>query len=254
MLSRPLLAISTLSLCLSGCGGQAEKSSTMSNAQAQTETQPQDSLMPAAETPAPQPEPLTGHYKTILDCDDCQQRILELKIHPDQSYSLQDTRIYARRQRSQNTKGQVSYTNEQTAQLISTDQQIQQLQPTANGLEIVDASSKQPALKLERVATIEVSNALKHADIQAEHIDSLSFRDITDTVKAHDYYMRIHNQSDQPLKLKVSDIILVDQNYQEYNALVDESFLEPIPAQHTRYNKISFNYPDNAVADYIKVK
>lgn len=253
MLSRPLLAISTLSLCLSGCGGQAEKSSTMSNTQAQTENQPQDSLLPATETTVPQPEPLTGHYKAILDCENCQQRIVELKINPDQSYSLQDTRIYHTRQRTQDTQGQVSY-HERTAQLISADQEIQQLQLTANGLELVDASSKQPALKLERVATIEVSNALKHADIQAEHIDSLSFRDITDTVKAHDYYMRIHNQSDQPLKLQVSDIILVDQNYQEYNALVDESFLEPIPAQQTRYNKISFNYPDNAVADYIKVK
>ena len=71
---------------------------------------------------------------------------------------------------------------------------------------------------------------------------------------AHDYFLTIHNQSNQALQLHANDLILVDQQYQEYTAVVDPQFLEPIPAQQKQWIKVSFHYLTSVQADVIKIK
>ncbi len=71
---------------------------------------------------------------------------------------------------------------------------------------------------------------------------------------AHDYFLAIHNQSNQALQLHASDLILVDQQYQEYAAVVIEQFLEPYPRIQKTMDQASFHYPTSVQADVIKIK
>ena len=101
---------------------------------------------------------------------------------------------------------------------------------------------------------MQVGNALKHVDIQAEHVQNVEVKELNDPVMAHDYFLAIHNQSDQALQLHANDLVLVDQQYQEYAAVVDPHFLEPIPAQQKQWIKVSFHYPASVQAGVIKIK
>ena len=46
----------------------------------------------------------------------------------------------------------------------------------------------------------------------------MALKELNDPVMAHDYFLAIHNQSDQALQLHANDLVLVDQQYQEYAA------------------------------------
>ena len=82
----------------------------------------------------------------------------------------------------------------------------------------------------------------------------IAIKELNDPVSAHDYFLAIHNQSDQTLKLNASDLILVDQQYHEYAAVIEPEFLSPIPAQQKQWIKVSFHYPASIQADVIKIK
>ena len=276
MLNRYPIALSKLSLFLAACGPTEHSKEYQSNLSSEppvaTKTETQNSTISWSRQ-------ATGNFKALLPCDHCEQHVIHLRLNDDQTFQLIDIKRSKQRQRENQVAGTIQAAqgnNQQDKQnqhpsqntanewLLNTEngQAYARIQLTAHGLQfslynqknIQNQQKNETQVFLHPVENMQVSNALKHVDIQAEHVQNIEVKELNDPVMAHDYFLAIHNQSNQALQLHASDLILLDQQYQEYAAVVDPQFLVPIPAQQKQWIKVSFHYPASVQADVIKIK
>ncbi|MEZ7923039.1 copper resistance protein NlpE N-terminal domain-containing protein [Acinetobacter towneri] len=276
MLNRYPIALSTLSLFLVACGSTDPSREYQSALPSEPQITPKTEVQNSATSWTGQ---ATGNFRALLPCDNCEQHVIHLRLNDDQTFQLIDIKRSKQRQRENQVAGTIQAAqgnNQQDKQnqhpsqntanewLLNTEngQAYARIQLTAHGLQFSLYNQKktqnqqknETQVFLHPVENMQVSNALKHVDIQAEHVQNVEVKELNDPVMAHDYFLAIHNQSDQALQLHANDLVLVDQQYQEYAAVVDPHFLEPIPAQQKQWIKVSFHYPASVEADVIKIK
>lgn len=276
MLNRYHLTLTTLTLLLSACGQTEKHQENQAAFAPENQILPKAQVIPKTETAASSIETIeqwTGDFKALLPCERCEQHVIHLRLNEDQSFELNEVQLFKQRSRENNVTGHIqavtpkTISSNQEPSTSTADQWLLQtqngrtyanIQLTAYGLELhLQQQQSQHAAKkvlLHPVENMQVSNALKQVDIQAEQVQSVAIKELNDPVIAHDYFLAIHNQSDQTLKLNASDLILVDQQYHEYAAVIEPEFLSPIPAQQKQWIKVSFHYPASIQADVIKIK
>ena len=105
--------------------------------------------------------------------------------------------------------------------------------------------------QIPKVQDIEVNNALKHVSIQADlfKIEKINLNSVENTKLT--YLFEINNHSDRVLKLRDNDIILVDEKNNEHISTIENSLIAP---NKTRYELVSFVYPNPSPPTYIKIK
>ena len=276
MLNRYAIALSTLSLYLAACGPTEQSKEYQSNLSSEppiaTKTETQNSTISWSRQ-------ATGNFKALLHCDHCEQHVIHLRLNDDQTFQLNDIKRWKQRQRENQVTGtiqaaqdnkqrekQTQYPSQTTINewVLNTEngEAYARIQLTPHGLKfslynqknIQNQQKNETQVFLQPVESMQVSNALKHVDIQAEYVQDVEIKELNHPVIAHDYILAIHNQSEHTLQLHASDLILVDRQYQEYAAVVDPQFLKPIPAQQKQWIKVSFHYPTSVQADVIKIK
>ena len=272
MLNRYAIALSTLSLYLAACGPTEQSKEYQSNLSSEppvaTKTETQNSTISWSRQ-------ATGNFKALLPCDHCEQHVIHLHLNDDQTFQLSDIKRWKQRHRENLVTGtihaaqdnkQPQHLSQTTANewLLNTEngEVYARIQLTTHGLKfnlykqknIKDQPKTETQVFLQPVESMQVSNALKHVDIQAEYVQDVEIKELNRPVIAHDYILAIRNQSEHTLQLHASDLILVDRQYQEYAAVVDPQFLKPIPAQQKQWIKVSFHYPTSVQADVIKIK
>jgi len=272
MLNRYPIALSTLSLLLAACGSTEQSKEYQANLASESPVAHKTEFQNSATSWSRQ---ATGNFKALLPCDHCEQHVIHLRLNDDQTFQLNDIKRWKQRHRENLVTGtihaaqdnkQPQHLSQTTANewLLNTEngEVYARIQLTTHGLKfnlykqknIKDQPKIETQVFLHPVESMKVSNALKHVDIQAEHVQNIEVKELNDPVMAHDYFLAIHNQSNQALQLHASDLILLDQQYQEYAAVVDPQFLVPIPAQQKQWIKVSFYYPTSVQADVIKIK
>ncbi|MBT0885733.1 MULTISPECIES: copper resistance protein NlpE N-terminal domain-containing protein [Acinetobacter] len=276
MLNRYPIALSTLSLLLAACGSTEQSKEYQANLASEPPVAHKTESQKSATSWSRQ---ATGNFIALLPCDHCEQHVIHLRLNDDQTFQLSDIKRSKQRQSENQVTGtiQAAQDNKQREKqnqhpsqttidewLLHTEnvEAYARIQLTTHGLKFNLYKQRniknQPKIEtqvfLHPVESIKVSNALKHVDIQAEHVQNVEVKELNDPVMAHDYFLAIHNQSNQALQLHANDLVLVDQQYQEYAAVVDPKFLEPIPAQQKQWIKVSFHYPTSVQADVIKIK
>ena len=276
MLNRYPIALSTLSLLLAACGSTEQSKEYQANLASESPVAHKTEFQNSATSWSRQ---ATGNFKALLPCDHCEQHVIHLRLNDDQTFQLNDIKRWKQRQRENQVTGtiQAIQDNKQREKqtqhpsqtsinewLLNTEngEAYARIQLTTHGLKfnlykqknIKNQPKTESQVFLQPVESMQVSNALKHVDIQAEHVQNIEVKELNDPVMAHDYFLAIHNQSNQALQLHASDLILLDQQYQEYAAVIDPQFLKPIPAQQKQWIKVSFYYPTSVQADVIKIK
>lgn len=276
MLNRYPIALSTLSLFLIACGSTDPSREYQSALPSEPQITPKTEVQNSATSWTGQ---ATGNFRALLPCDNCEQHVIHLRLNDDQTFQLNDIKRWKQRQRENQVTGmiQAAQDNKQREKqtqhpsqttinewLLNTEngEAYARIQLTPHGLKfslykqknIKNQPKTETQVFLQPVESMQVSNALKHVDIQAEYVQDVEIKELNDPVIAHDYFLAIHNQSEQTLQLHASDLILVDRQYQEYAAVVDLQFLKPIPAQQKQWIKVSFHYPTSVQADVIKIK
>lgn len=236
-------------LFLSSC----EKSSSTSSIKENID--PHQPSLKAMQTQAPD---WLGHYKAFVPCHSCEKKLISLQLNQNKSYTLKEVQFFKQKQRQKESSGTFHF-NAQNSNLIQLiedkthkihyivlhDQFIELLDQNKNRFENFEK------YQIPKVQLIEVNNALKHVSIQADlfKIEKINLNSVENTKLT--YLFEINNHSDRVLKLRDNDIVLVDEKNNEHISTIENSLIAP---NKTRYELVSFVYPNLSPPTYIKIK
>lgn len=202
-----------------------------------------------------------ANYQAFIPCDSCEKRLMSLQLFQDKTYVLKEVKFLKQKTKQKESTGSLSFDpeNPNIMQLIDTKTQKKYYFALhAAAIELLDNQKKSlPAsdqYQLQKVESIEVNNALKYVDIQADLYTSENV--ILDSVHyiKLSYFFEIDNHSDTTIKLRASDIVLVDHKYNEYPSLFEDDSLLSIQPHATDYQLVSFLYPEIDSPAYINIK
>ena len=236
-------------LFLSSC----EKSSSTSSIKEDADLHQQSLRAMQTQTPD-----WLGHYKAFVPCHSCEKKLISLQLNQNKSYTLKEVQFFKQKQRQKESSGTFHF-NAQNSNLIQLiedkthkihyialhDQFIELLDQNKNRFENFEK------YQIPKVQLIEVNNALKHVSIQADlfKIEKINLNSVENTKLT--YLFEINNHSDRVLKLRDNDIVLVDEKNNEHISTIENSLIAP---NKTRYELVSFVYPNPSPPTYIKIK
>ena len=236
-------------LFLSSC----EKSSSTSSIKEDADLHQQSLRAMQTQTPD-----WLGHYKAFVPCHSCEKKLISLQLNQNKTYTLKEVQFFKQKQRQKESSGTFHF-NAQNSNLIQLiedkthkihyivlhDQFIELLDQNKNRFENFEK------YQIPKVQLIEVNNALKHVSIQADlfKIEQINLNSIENTKLT--YLFEINNHSDRVLKLRDNDIVLVDEKNNEHISTIENSLIAP---NKTRYELVSFVYPNPSPPTYIKIK
>ena len=236
-------------LFLSSC----EKSSSTSSIKEDADLHQQSLRAMQTQTPD-----WLGHYKAFIPCHSCEKKLISLQLNQNKSYTLKEVKFFKQKQQQKESSGTFHF-NAQNSNLIQLiedkthkihyialhDQFIELLDQNKNRFENFEK------YQIPKVQLIEVNNALKHVSIQADlfKIEQINLNSIENTKLT--YLFEINNHSDRVLKLRDNDIVLVDEKNNEHISTIENSLIAP---NKTRYELVSFVYPNPSPPTYIKIK
>lgn len=236
-------------LFLSSC----EKSSSTSSIKEDADLHQQSLRAMQTQTPD-----WLGHYKAFIPCHSCEKKLISLQLNQNKSYTLKEVQFFKQKQRQKESSGTFHF-NAQNSNLIQLiedkthkihyialhDQFIELLDQNKNRFENFEK------YQIPKVQLIEVNNALKHVSIQADlfKIEKINLNSVENTKLT--YLFEINNHSDRVLKLRDNDIVLVDEKNNEHISTIENSLIAP---NKTRYELVSFVYPNPSPPTYIKIK
>jgi len=196
--------------------------------------------------------------KAFIPCHSCEKKLISLQLNQNKSYTLKEVQFFKQKQRQKESSGTFHF-NAQNSNLIQLiedkthkihyialhDQFIELLDQNKNRLENFEK------YQIPKVQDIEVNNALKHVSIQADlfKIEKINLNSVENTKLT--YLFEINNHSDRVLKLRDNDIVLVDEKNNEHISTIENSLIAP---NKTRYELVSFVYPNLSPPTYIKIK
>lgn len=215
---------------------------------------------------SPQPQSLqtpdwTGHYKGFIPCNACEKKLFSIQLHPDQTYTLQEIQFFKRKSKQKQSFGVFNFDPHDSSLIQLTEDKSHKkryLRWHDQFLEIQDQHQNRhkdfEKYQIPKIQNIEVNNALKNVDIQADlfKTEKILANEVESTKLT--YFFEINNQSDRALKIRDSDIVLVDENNNEYQATIDNSPVPPIQPNKTDYQLVSFIHAESAPPLYIKIK
>lgn len=236
-------------LFLSSCEKSSSTSSIKEN------TAPHQPSLKAMQTQTPD---WLGHYKAFVPCHSCEKKLISLQLNQNKSYTLKEVKFFKQKQQQKESSGTFHF-NAQNSNLIQLiedkthkihyialhDQFIELLDQNKNHFENFEK------YQIPKVQLIEVNNALKHVSIQADlfKIEKINLNSVENTKLT--YLFEINNHSDRVLKLRDNDIVLVDEKNNEHISTIENSLIAP---NKTRYELVSFIYPNPSPPTYIKIK
>ena len=202
-----------------------------------------------------------GHYKAFVPCHACEKQLISLQLNQNKTYTLKEVQFFKQKLQQKESSGTFHF-NAQNSNLIQLiedkthktryislhDQFIELLDQNKNRFENFEK------YQIPKVHNIEVNNALKHVDIRADlfKIEKIKLNSLENTKLT--YLFEINNHSERPLKLRDSDIVLVDEKNIEHISTIKNSLVTPIQANKTQYELITFIYPESYPPAYIKIK
>lgn len=202
-----------------------------------------------------------GYYKAFIPCDTCEKKLISLRLHQNQTYSLKEISFLKQKIKQKESSGTFTFDEQNSNLLQLSDDKTKKNRYFSlhqHSIELLD-QNKNPFKNFEQyqipqVQNIQVNNALKYVDIQADLFKSekIQLNGIESTQLT--YFFEINNQSDRPLKLRNSDIVLVDNKNNEYIATIKNNPSSPIKSNSTQHELIVFIYPDSSQPAYIKIK
>lgn len=202
-----------------------------------------------------------GYYKAFIPCDACEKRLVSLRLYQNKTYTLKEISFFKQKIKQKESSGTFSFDEQNSNLLQLSDDKTQKNRYFSlhqHSIELLAQTRNRfknfEKYQIPQVQNIEVNNALKYVDIQADLYKSekIESNDMESTKLT--YFFEINNHSDRPLKLRDSDIVLVDTKNNEHIATFENSPISPIKANKTQYELISFIYPESYQAAYIKIK
>ncbi|WP_425916985.1 copper resistance protein NlpE N-terminal domain-containing protein [Acinetobacter sp. TSRC1-2] len=202
-----------------------------------------------------------GSYKAFIPCDACEKKLVSLRLYQDKTYLLKEISFFKQKIKQKESSGTFTFDEKNSNLLQLSDDKTKKNRYFSlhqHSIELLDQTRNRfknfEKYQIPQVQNIEVNNALKHVDIQADLYKSekIESNDIASTKLT--YFFEINNHSDRPLKLRDSDIVLVDTKNNEHIATFENSPISPIKANKTQHELISFIYPESYQAAYINIK
>lgn len=236
-------------LVLSSC----EKSSSTSSIK--QETDPHLHSLKAMQTQAPD---WLGHYKAFVPCHSCEKKLISLQLNQNKTYTLKEVQFFKQKQQQKESSGTLHFNTQNTNLVQLVEDKTHKIHYIAlhdQFIELLDQNKKQfenfEKYQIGKVQHIEVNNALKHVSIQADlfKIEKINLNSVENTKLT--YLFEINNHSDRVLKLRDSDIVLVDEKNNEHISTIENSLIAP---NKTRYELVSFVYPKASPPTFIKIK
>lgn len=229
--------------------------STTSNLQKNNKDHPEH-----LETQIQTPE-WAAQYQAFIPCDKCEKRWMSLQLYSDMTYTLKEVSFLKQKNSHKTSMGKLSFDSENAKIVQLTEAETQKIyyfylrpdaiEPLDNHKKSLDSADH---YQLTKVENIEVNNALKYVDIQANLYKSEKLLlDSVNYIKLS-YFFEIDNHSDNVIKLKAKDIVLVDHKYNEYIANFENDPLISIQPKTADYQLISFLYPETSSPAYINIK
>ncbi|MGE8559598.1 MAG: copper resistance protein NlpE N-terminal domain-containing protein [Acinetobacter sp.] len=212
----------------------------------------------------PKPVPIPGwvaHYKAFIPCQACEKTLVSLQLYQDQSYSLKEVSFYKQKLKQKDSSGTFTFNKKNSNLLHLSDDKTHHTRYIFlhdHSIELLDQNQNRfenfEQYQVKKVENIQVNNALKHVDIQADLFKSEKIQSNGIESTKLTYFFEINNHSDRPLKLRDSDIVLVDVKNNEHISIMENNPLSPIKPNKTQHELVSFIYPETYQAAYIKVK
>jgi len=202
-----------------------------------------------------------GYYKAFIPCDNCEKKLISLRFHQNQTYALKEMSFFKQRIKQKESSGTFTFDEKNSNLLQLSDDKTKKNRYFSlhqHSIELLDQNKKPfknfEQYQIPQVQNIEVNNALKYVDIQADLFKSEKIQLNGSESTQLTYFFEINNQSDRPLKLRDSDIVLVDNKNNEHIATIKDNPISPIKSNNTHYELVVFIYPDSSQPAYIKIK
>lgn len=202
-----------------------------------------------------------GHYQAFIPCNACEKKLISIRLHQNKTYSLKEISFFKHKTKQKESSGTFTF-DEQNSNLLQLiddkTQKFRYFSLHAHSIEPLDQDKNQfkdfEKYQIPQVQTIQVNNALKYVDIQADLFKSEKIESNGIASTQLTYFFEINNQSDRPLKLRDSDIVLVDNKNNEHIATIKNNPISPIKSNSTQHELVVFIYPDSSQPAYIKIK
>ena len=221
--------------------------------------------MPSTDRAATQPSTKIpdwiADYKGFIACEDCEKILVSLQLNKDHSYTLKEVYFFKQRIKQKQSTGTftVDPHDSNIVQLLNgKNKNMRYLSIHPQQVEFLDHHKhsflEASKYKIAAIQNIEVNNALKYVDIQADlsSTEDVLLNNIPSTQLT--YFFEVNNHAEHALKLRNSDIVLVDQHNNEHKASIQDSPIAPIASNTTQYLLVSFTYPKANTAAYINIK
>ena len=202
-----------------------------------------------------------GHYKAFIPCDACEKKLVSLQLHHNKTYALKEISFFKQKIKQKESSGTFSFDEQNSNLLQLIDDKTKQNRYFSlhdHSIEPLNQNKNQfkdfEKYQIPQVQNIEVNNALKYVDIQADLFKSEKIESNGIESTKLTYFFEINNHSDRPLKLRDSDIVLVDAKNNEHISIIENDPLSPIKPNKTQHELVSFIYPETYQAAYIKIK
>ncbi|NNG82585.1 copper resistance protein NlpE N-terminal domain-containing protein [Acinetobacter sp. ANC 5378] len=202
-----------------------------------------------------------GHYKAFIPCDACEKKLISLQLHQNKTYTLKEISFFKQKIKQKEFSGTFTLDEQNSNLLQFIDNKTKQNRYFSlhdHSIEPLDQNKTQfknfEKYQIPQVQNIEVNNALKYVDIQADLFKSEKIESNGIESTKLTYFFEINNHSDQPLKLRDSDIVLVDAKNNEHISIIENDPLSPVKPNKTQHELVSFIYPETYQAAYIKIK
>lgn len=202
-----------------------------------------------------------GHYKAFIPCDTCEKKLVSLRLHQDKSYTLKEARFFKQKMKQKESAGAFTFDEKNVNLLQLIDAKTKKNRYFSlldHSIEVLDQNKKPfkdfQQYQIPQVQNIEVNNALKYVDIHADLFKSekIQLNGVESTKLT--YFFEINNHSDRPLKLRDTDIVLIDTKNNEHISTLENNPVLPIKVNKTQYELVSFIYPESYQAAYINIK
>lgn len=202
-----------------------------------------------------------GHYKAFIPCAACEKQLVSLRLHQDKTYTLKEASLFKQKMKQKESSGTFVFDEKNSNLLQLVDDKTKQNRYFSlhdHSIEPLDQNKNQfkdfEQYQIPQVQNIEVNNALKYVDIQADLFKSEKVESNGIKSTKLTYFFEINNHSDRALKLRDSDIVLIDAKNNEHISTFENSPISPIKANKTQHELISFIYPESYQAAYINIK
>ncbi|TCH64301.1 hypothetical protein E0409_05755 [Acinetobacter sp. ANC 4862] len=202
-----------------------------------------------------------GHYKAFIPCDTCEKKLVSLRLHQNKTYTLKEMSFFKQKIKQKQSSGTFTFDEQNSKSLQFIDNKTKQNRYFSlhdHSIEPLDQNKTQfkdfEKYQIPQVQNIEVNNALKYVDIQADLFKSEKIESNGIESTKLTYFFEINNHSDRPLKLRDSDIVLVDAKNNEHISTIENDPISPIKPNKTQHELVSFIYPETYQAAYIKIK